>query len=549
MSMDAALTTNIVASTLMVLTYTYFYIQYKHSYLAKWLAAWIIHEVRIIFLENAFINQSSVFLGMMYGVLVFAHCLLLTAGTMELAGKKLSAIWLAGCILVLIFSVIGKLIGLPTVAYLLPGAIYIAFAYANAGRVVSQINIKGLGIRLTAGGFFLLGIHAFDMPFLFQLDWFAPWGYLLDALLRSTVAIGIVLIYFEKTRVELAEKEKYYRLLADNATDVIYRYQLIRPVGFEYISPSIKILTGYGSTEIKTLRDIMRIIYPADRKNFKKLIKSPISLNDFGILRVVHKNGDILWVEPKQTVITDSNGQLLAVEGIMRDITKRVLLEQDVARLDRLNIVGQMAANLAHEVRNPLTTVRGYLQLFGNKNEFQRYKEQFTLLLDELDRTNQIITEYLALSKNKSLDMKKCNLNEIILTIHPLIQADAVSFNIETVLELGNIPNLHLDDKEIKQLILNFTRNAIESMPLGGKLTITTTNDSKETILSVADQGTGIPQQVLENLGKPFFTTKATGTGLGMAICYRIAHRHNAKLDIDTGPAGTTINIRFKNNN
>jgi PAS domain S-box-containing protein len=543
--MDAALTTNIIASTLMVLTYTYLYIQYKHSYLAKWMAAWVIHEIRIIFFEIAFIEQSSLILGVLYGVFVFAHCLLLTAGTMELAGRRFSIVWLSGCVLVLIFSVIGRLIGLPAEVYLLPGAIYIAFAYVSTGKVVSQMNISGLGIWLTAGGFFLLGVHAFDMPFLFQIRWFAPWGYLIDALLRSTVAIGIVFIYFEKVRVELAEKEKYYRLLAENATDVIYRYQLTSPVGFEYISPSVKKLIGYDPISIKTLRDVIRIIHPADHGNFKKLIKSPIVLNEFATLRVVHKNGDILWVEPKQNIVTGSDGQLLAVEGIMRDITKRVLLEQDVSRLDRLNIVGQMAANLAHEIRNPLTTVRGYLQMFGNKREFQHYKEQFTLLLDELDRTNHIITEYLALSKNKSIDMKKCKLNEIILTIYPLVQADAVSSNIETILELGEIPNLYLDAKEIKQLILNFTRNAVEAMPSGGRLTIKTAVNGNEITLSVSDQGTGIPQQVLDNLGKPFLTTKETGTGLGMAICYRIAHRHNAKLEIDTGSAGTTIHIRF----
>ncbi|HWR06935.1 ATP-binding protein [Sporomusa sp.] len=545
MSMDAALTTNIIASTLMVLTYTYLYIQYKHSYLAKWMAAWVIHEIRIIFFEIAFIEQSSLILGVLYGVFVFAHCLLLTAGTMELAGRRFSIVWLSGCVFVLIFSVIGRLIGLPAEVYLLPGAIYIAFAYVSTGKVVSQMNISGLGIWLTAGGFFLLGVHAFDMPFLFQIRWFAPWGYLIDALLRSTVAIGIVFIYFEKVRVELAEKEKYYRLLAENATDVIYRYQLTSPVGFEYISPSVKKLIGYDPISIKTLRDVIRIIHPADHGNFKKLIKSPIVLNEFATLRVVHKNGDILWVEPKQNIVTGSDGQLLAVEGIMRDITKRVLLEQDVSRLDRLNIVGQMAANLAHEIRNPLTTVRGYLQMFGNKREFQHYKEQFTLLLDELDRTNHIITEYLALSKNKSIDMKKCKLNEIILTIYPLVQADAVSSNIETILELGEIPNLYLDAKEIKQLILNFTRNAVEAMPSGGRLTIKTAVNGNEITLSVSDQGTGIPQQVLDNLGKPFLTTKETGTGLGMAICYRIAHRHNAKLEIDTGSAGTTIHIRF----
>lgn len=136
--------------------------------------------------------------------------------------------------------------------------------------------------------------------------------------------------------------------------------------------------------------------------------------------------------------------------------------------------------------------------------------------------------------------------NEIILSIHPLIQADAISSNIDTRLELGDITVLYLDAKEIKQLVLNLTRNAIEAMSAGGQLHLRTDSNDAEIILTVSDQGPGIPQHILDNLGKPFLTTKATGTGLGMAICYRIAHRHNAKLDIDTGPAGTTIHIKFQ---
>lgn len=545
MLMDTAVTANIIATALMVLTYTYLYFQYKHHYLAMWMAAWILHEIRIVFFEVSFVEQLSIILSILYSLLCFGDTLLMTIGTLELIGRRIPKSWITACILVLLFTISGILLRFPIELNIIPGTILIGFTYICTGLVVKEVNIRGIGKRLTSCTFILLGLHTFDMPLLLPIDWFVPWGYLIDGVLRAVVAIGTVFIYFEKMRAELATKEKYYRLLAENATDVIYRYQLISPAGLEYISPAVKQLTGYEPTEVKTLRQVIRLIHPDDRRRFKEIIKSPVEYNESTILRVLHKNGDIIWMEPKQTVVMALNGQPVAVEGIMRDITKRVLLEQDVSRLDRLNIVGQMAANLAHEVRNPLTTVRGYLQLFGNKREFQYYKEQFTLLLDELDRTNHIITEYLALSKNKSIDMQKCSLNEIILSIHPLIQADAVSSNIDTVLELGDFPNLYLDAKEIKQLVLNLTRNAIEAMTDGGRLHIKTVGADDAIILSVTDQGPGIPQHVLDNLGKPFLTTKATGTGLGMAICYRIAHRHNAKLDIDTGPAGTTIYIKF----
>lgn len=546
MLMDTAVTANVIATFLMILIYTYLYIQYKHRYLAMWMAAWIFHEIRIVFFEASFIEHSSFNMITIFLILCFIHNFLMTMGTLELIGRKLPRLWIIASLFILLVSASAMFFNLPTEVYILPGIIFIGITNIAVGIIIQKINIHSIGKRLTAWAFILLGLHTMDMPFLLSIDWFVPWGYLIDGILRSVAAIGTVFIYFEKIRVEIATKEKYYRLLAENATDIIYRYQLVHPPGLEYVSPAVKHVIGYDPADIKTFRQIMHLIHPDDRKMFKRIIKSPSELSDASILRVIHKNGDSVWVEPKQTVITSLDGSPIAIEGIIRDVSKRVQLEQDVARLDRLNIVGQMAANLAHEVRNPLTTVRGYLQLFGNKREFEQYKEQFTLLLDELDRTNLIITEYLALSKNKSIDMKKCSLNEILLSIHPLIQADAVSSNIDTLLELGECCDLCLDVKEIKQLILNLTRNAIEAMPAGGRLHIKTLRSGEDIILSVTDQGSGIPQSVLDNLGKPFLTTKATGTGLGLAICYRIVQRHNAKLKIDTGPAGTTIHIRFQ---
>lgn len=230
----------------------------------------------------------------------------------------------------------------------------------------------------------------------------------------------------------------------------------------------------------------------------------------------------------------------------LKDITREMRLEAEMAHLDRLHLVGEMAAAIGHEVRNPMTTVRGFLQLFRNKPEFQQYNENLTLMIEELDRANAIITEFLALARNKKLDKKREQLNKIIQNLFPLLQADAMKNDKYISVDLSEIPELLLDEKEIRQLLHNLVRNALEAMDLGGCVTLRTSATVEEVILEVHDEGSGIPSEVLARLGTPFFTTKESGTGMGLAICYSIAERHNAKIDVDSDPGGTTFFVRFK---
>ncbi len=219
--------------------------------------------------------------------------------------------------------------------------------------------------------------------------------------------------------------------------------------------------------------------------------------------------------------------------------------ELEVARLDRLHLIGQMAAAIAHEIRNPLTTVKGYLQFFSRKPLFAPFQSEFDLMLDELGRSNHIITEFLSLSHEKAVNMEPCNLNQIIETFRPLIESDALLHGISVHMDLKNIPNLLLDKKEIKQLILNLTRNGFEAMEAGGCLSIKSAITANYVVLTIIDQGTGITPELVAKLGTPFFTTKDSGTGLGLAVCYSIAHRHNAKIDFTTSKNGTTFSIYF----
>jgi len=239
------------------------------------------------------------------------------------------------------------------------------------------------------------------------------------------------------------------------------------------------------------------------------------------------------------------NGEQHLLSSV-NDITERKRLEEEMARLERLNLIGEMAAGIGHEIRNPMTTVRGFLQLLGGKKECNQFKEYYTLMIEELDRANSIITEFLSLAKKKTLSKKPQNLSPIVEALLPLIQADATRADKYVKAALEETPDLLLDEKEIRQLILNLVRNGLEAMSPGGYITIRTYMNSKNVVLAVEDQGTGIEPEVLEKIGTPFFTTKDSGTGLGLAICYSIAARHEATIEVETCPSGTTFYIKFE---
>lgn len=243
--------------------------------------------------------------------------------------------------------------------------------------------------------------------------------------------------------------------------------------------------------------------------------------------------------------VIDFGGEPCALT-VVQDITERKKLDKEIARLDRLNLIGEMAAGIAHEIRNPMTTVSGFLQLLSTKTDCAEYQDYFHLMNDELERANSIITEYLALAKNKAIALEKKNLNIIVKALCPLIAADAIINDKYIKVDLHEIPDLLIDEKEIRQLLLNLTRNGLEAMQPGGILTITTAMKGNDVILGIHDQGGGISPQALEKIGTPFFTTKDQGTGLGLAVCYSIASRHKAKITVETGPRGSLFQVHFK---
>lgn len=231
---------------------------------------------------------------------------------------------------------------------------------------------------------------------------------------------------------------------------------------------------------------------------------------------------------------------------ISNDITDRKEYQKEVTRLESLSIVGQMAASIAHEIRNPMTSLRGFLQLFQSLDRYAEDRDAMDLMINELDRVNDIISAFLSMAQNNNIDLKRLNLNQSILNLLPLLAADAQKNDISIKLELQDeVAAVMANEGEIRQLLFNLVRNGIEAMPGGGSLLIKTYENQNGVNLLVKDKGKGMPADVLEKIGTPFFTTKDNGTGLGMVVCYSIAERHQASISIDTSSEGTSFNVVF----
>ncbi len=302
-------------------------------------------------------------------------------------------------------------------------------------------------------------------------------------------------------------------------------FNISRP---EVINRTLEELNFY--TDLKKRLDYRALVTQKGR-----IDKIPIDFNNI----LGEKRHGLFW------------GQLIYIKeqpaclAALVDITEYTRLQTEIARIDRLNLVGEMAASIGHEIRNPLTTVRGFLQMISCKALYEEDQEYFDIMIEELDRANEIISEYLRLAKDKRVDLQPKYFDAIIRSISPMIMADANYKGISLKLDLGQPPRVLLDENEIRQMILNLSRNGLEAMSSGGTLTIGTSSENNDVIIYLKDEGIGIDSSLRDKIGTPFFTTKENGTGLGLAVCYSIAARHNARIDFETSTQGTIFKVRF----
>lgn len=254
----------------------------------------------------------------------------------------------------------------------------------------------------------------------------------------------------------------------------------------------------------------------------------------------------ILEVELSSVKIENYIGRT-AILTVLRDLTERRQDEERMIRSEKLSVIGQLAAGVAHEIRNPLTALKGFTQLLRNKYIEQSY--YFDIMGTEIDRINLIVNEFMTLAKPHYNSFQFNDIERILQSVLSILETQAMLLGVEVDYQTQeNLPKVYCNENQLKQVFLNVIKNAFEAMLEGGTVTISVRYEPSEQLIhiKIQDQGTGMPEDVMKRIGEPFLTTKEKGTGLGLMVSSRIIEEHRGTMHITSQPGeGTLIDIQL----
>ncbi|MEH6905847.1 two-component sensor histidine kinase [Bacillus sp. AFS006103] len=226
-------------------------------------------------------------------------------------------------------------------------------------------------------------------------------------------------------------------------------------------------------------------------------------------------------------------------------LKRKVQRENEQTEHHKLELIGNLAASTAHEIRNPLTGIKGLIKLLSEEYHDKKAQSYFEVIQKEIDRINVIVSELLVLGKPTAYTLRTYNANTIMTEIEPIILSEANFMNVELFVDYHTkeLPISCVKD-QLKQVILNLTKNSLQAMPYGGKLSISLDNQSAKCLITVTDNGVGMQKDQLNQAFKPFFTLKKDGSGLGLTVCKRIIDSYGGKISIKSTPnVGTEVII------
>lgn len=335
-----------------------------------------------------------------------------------------------------------------------------------------------------------------------------------------------------------------YHKLFHEANDAIYIYEQSMegsPSAFVEVNDKACEMLGYTRTELlsKSPHDIAA---PELRNGVNPIFEKMLEQTNNVVEWVqVSKDGTRIPLEISYKTFRLNHRTM--VISIARDLTYRKQTEEFLQSKENISVLGELSAGIAHEIRNPLTSIRGIVQLlFSPSGKDASYRD---LILSEVDRINQIIGELLLLGKQSSTELKDRDLLPLMKQIVTLLNAQAHMTGNEIVLDAcQDSLVLKCAENKLKQVFINILKNAIEASPKGAEIKVRIRKRKNHAIIRISDNGPGIPAEILNRIGSPFFTTKSGGNGLGIMICRKIIRDHWGTLQfLPHKPSGTVVEI------
>jgi len=346
--------------------------------------------------------------------------------------------------------------------------------------------------------------------------------------------------------------------IPSNIMRICFGYRTI----FDQLKTAIMVIDSLGVVKF-TNRAMATLLKSGDdvilNRNFNEVMASPVLSSLGEVLErtiatlavncnkevVIIDNGVPVICEAEACPVFDQHGRFCGAFLLVDDVSNPRKLEQGMAQSEKLAVMGQLAAGAAHEIKNPLTSVKGFIQLLKNELQGTPKIEYINIIINEIDRVNTIINELLKLAKPIVPKRKPTNIRELIEDVRLLVEGEAFLNNITIQVEYAdNLAEVMVDGEQIKQVMINAVRNAFEAMSLGGIMTIRVYQVPQEhrVCLEIGDTGIGMDESEIKRIFEPFFTTKESGTGLGMAVSSEIMKSHGGTIDIKSVVGqGTTV--------
>ena len=286
----------------------------------------------------------------------------------------------------------------------------------------------------------------------------------------------------------------------------------------------------------------MIAISESDKKSLRRAIESVLSTGETyqGYKLSFHPvNRDEIYMNVSISQLLNSAGEQLGLVIIFEDVTREIRMENDFRRMGELAAVGQLAASIAHELRNPLSSIKGAAQFLLKEYEDSGPLSEFLgIIVDEVNGLNRLTTEFLEFARPMELELKPISVNAVVERTLQLMSVHITDNNVVVSQKLSDPVNeVHADAKQLEQVLRNVIINALQAMPGGGSLTLETgSTASGGAYLSVSDTGIGIAPEKLDRIFQPFFTTKTKGTGLGLSVVHKIVENHGGRIEVTSEP-------------
>ncbi|MFQ5906180.1 MAG: nitrogen regulation protein NR(II), partial [bacterium] len=241
----------------------------------------------------------------------------------------------------------------------------------------------------------------------------------------------------------------------------------------------------------------------------------------------------------------NSEGKISGGTALLTDVTQLRRMEKEMRQKERLSLLGDTAASVAHEVRNPLNAISMAAQRleeeYAGMDGMEDAREFSRVLRQEVKRLDGIVGQFMSLARPWKLSLREGDLNKLVEETVTLAENEASSLSVRISTSLGDIPELMLDPNEMKKAVINILRNGVQAAGEGGSVSLTTRLDGDMVALEIEDSGRGMDKEQMRKVFQPYFTTKEGGMGLGLSIAQRVVADHGGRIDVSSTPGKGTV--------